>query len=66
VECGNYYMGSLFHWDHINQRNQKDQTDHKVKDKDLTPKTPDIKDLEEMRRFQDVIRKLSNNKTVGD
>ena len=26
----------------------------------------DIKDLEEMRRCQDVIRKLSNNKTVGD
>ncbi|MCJ7508300.1 MAG: GDP-mannose 4,6-dehydratase, partial [candidate division Zixibacteria bacterium] len=26
----------------------------------------DIKDLEEMRHCQDVIRKLSNNKTVGD
>jgi hypothetical protein len=25
----------------------------------------DIKDLEEMKRCQDVIRKLSNNNTVG-
>jgi len=25
VECGNYYMGSLFHWDQRNQTNQRNQ-----------------------------------------
>jgi UDP-N-acetylglucosamine 2-epimerase (non-hydrolysing) len=30
VECGNYYMGSLFHWDQINQRNQRNLIDYKL------------------------------------